>query len=150
VYRSEKKGERPEFFPGRMGDELAELALHQLTKLDRFNKRRVEVARRYREELKGVMTIPEWNKESIYLRASGWVKDKPGLLKKAAARGVYLGEWYDSVVEPAKDVKTQGYKVGSCPKAEWAAEHTINLPTSYYLSDKQITEVIRTVRLCLK
>jgi dTDP-4-amino-4,6-dideoxygalactose transaminase len=54
VHWKEKRGMKPEYFPKRMPNALAILALHQLKKLERFNKHRKEIARRYHEELRGI------------------------------------------------------------------------------------------------
>ena len=40
-----------------------------------------------------------------------------------------LGTWFTSVLEEAVSLPHIGYELGSCPRAEAAARHLINLPT---------------------
>jgi dTDP-4-amino-4,6-dideoxygalactose transaminase len=40
-----------------------------------------------------------------------------------------LGKWFTSVLQEAESPEVAGYEPGSCPRAEQAARHLINLPT---------------------
>jgi len=50
VYKKEKKGEIPEYFPKKLPNALAILALNQFKKLERFNRHRKEIAKIYNRE----------------------------------------------------------------------------------------------------
>ena len=91
---------------------LAELLLLQLKKLERYTKQRREISKLY-------------GKDFAYLRYPVLVEDPQAVRAKAKKQGIFLGNWYHNVVDPAD----AGYRKGSCPKAEEAARHIINLPT---------------------
>ncbi len=91
---------------------LATLLLNQLKKLDRYTKQR--------EQASGV-----YGKKYPYLRFPVSVDDPTKTIAHAKKYGVVLGNWYHNVVDPTPD----GYRKGSCPKAEEAAKHIVNLPT---------------------
>src|SRR3989344_1775809 len=60
VHWKEKRGMKPGYFPKRMPNALAILALRQLGKLDRFNTHRKGIAKKYYEELAGTsFELPE-------------------------------------------------------------------------------------------
>jgi dTDP-4-amino-4,6-dideoxygalactose transaminase len=40
-----------------------------------------------------------------------------------------LGTWFTSVLEEGASPAAGGYALGSCPAAELAAKHLVNLPT---------------------
>lgn len=125
VYPEEKHGGRPNELFVTFPNALAILALNQLKKLDRFNKRRREIANYYAKEL-GLSIA----KEAIYLRFPILVENPRDLIEKAKKNGVLLGNWYHNIIDPAGvDLDAVGYTRGSCPNAEKAARHIINLPT---------------------
>ncbi|MEV6300072.1 DegT/DnrJ/EryC1/StrS family aminotransferase [Actinoplanes sp. NPDC051861] len=64
------------------------------------------------------------------LRIPVVVADKERTLREAAAAGIELGDWFVSPVHPLRgtDLAAAGYVTGSCPVAEWAAEHVVTLP----------------------
>lgn len=96
----------------RYPNALAILLLHQLKKLDRYTKQRREISRLY-------------GKDVAYLRFPMLVGDPQAVSARAKKQGILLGNWYHNVVDP----QDAGYKRGSCPRAEEAAQHIINLPT---------------------
>ena len=57
--------------------------------------------------------------------------DNPDTLRKASKKqGILLGNWYHGVIDPkGVDYEIVGYRRGSCPVAEEAARHVVNLPT---------------------
>ena len=50
-------------------------------------------------------------------------------LIEAVGATVGLGTWFTSVLEESESTAAGGYEGGSCPVAEHAAKHLINLPT---------------------
>jgi dTDP-4-amino-4,6-dideoxygalactose transaminase len=68
VHWKEKRGRRPGYFPKRMPEALAILALNQFRKLDRFNGHRREIAAFYRQQLSGTSFALPSEEEQIYLR----------------------------------------------------------------------------------
>jgi perosamine synthetase len=141
----EKTGERPEVFPLRYPNALAELLQNQLEKLERYNKRRVQIAHIYNKELSGKKDIilPSMIEGSIYLRYNIRSQQADQLFKKAKQRGILLGNWYHCVIDPSGvDFIKVAYTPGSCPKAEQFASTSVNLPTYPTMTDVDITNVL--------
>lgn len=117
VYREEKIGRQPADFPEKYPNAFALLLLKQVKKLDRFTKQRQEASRIY-------------GSDEAYVRFPTVVDDPTLVLAKARKQGILLGNWYHNVIDPSGvDFARVGYKKGSCPRAEDAAKHIINLPT---------------------
>jgi perosamine synthetase len=131
VHRKEKQAEQPGYFPKRMPNALAILAVYQLKKLDRFNAHRREIARIY-----GPV------KEGIYLRYPVQSERAHDIIKKAWKKNILIGDWYTSPLAPAgTNLKAMQYKMGSCPNAERLAKTTYNLPTHIRVSKKQAQQL---------
>lgn len=144
VYPEEKRGDKPDIFPAKYPNALARLLLLQLSKLDRFIRNRQEIAALYAQALKdtpGITVVPEIT-DSSWLRYPILVEDSHELRLRARRRGVYLGNWYHNVIDPAGvDFQTVCYAKGSCPHAEYVAKHILNLPTRISLDDaKRVIE----------
>jgi hypothetical protein len=52
-----------------------------------------------------------------------------------------LGTWFTSVLEEAVDPRCGGYLPGSCPRAEDAARHLVNLPTHPRVTERDAREI---------
>ena len=57
---------------------------------------------------------------------------------RALSPHAVLGTWFTSVLEEAESPAVAGYEPGSCPRAEQAAEHLINLPTHPRVSEGDV------------
>ena len=70
------------------------------------------------------------------------VKNREQLLDRARKSGIYLGTWYNNVIDPV-GVKLNNfkYKKNSCPVAEDIAGRILNLPTYARLTVKEIKKV---------
>ncbi len=132
VYPEEKRGSQPKDFPAKYPNALACLLLKQIKKLERFTRERREISRIYGRG------------DFAYVRFPVLVDNPAVVIAKAKKRGVLLGNWYHNVIDPTGvDFETVGYKKGSCPRAEEAAKHIINLPTRISLRDaKRVMSVI--------
>ncbi|MEV4347448.1 bifunctional aminotransferase class I/II-fold pyridoxal phosphate-dependent enzyme/GNAT family N-acetyltransferase [Actinoplanes sp. NPDC049596] len=66
----------------------------------------------------------------VPLRVPVAVGDKRGLLEAAARLRVEMGDWFGTPVHPLSGaaLEATGYRPGSCPNAEWAAEHVVSFP----------------------
>jgi hypothetical protein len=62
------------------------------------------------------------------LRYPVWVEDRAAAVA-ATRRYLVLGTWFRSVLEDSASPIYADYLAGSCPRAEAAAEHLVNLPT---------------------
>ncbi|MCX6792253.1 MAG: aminotransferase class I/II-fold pyridoxal phosphate-dependent enzyme [Candidatus Gottesmanbacteria bacterium] len=131
VYREEKYGRQPDDFPAKYPNALATLLLKQLKKLERFSKQRREISRMY-------------GSDGAFLRFPRLVDNPELVIANAKKRGILLGNWYHNVIDPTGvELKNMGYKKGSCPRAEEASEHIINLPTR--ISPRQARRVLNAL-----
>lgn len=140
VYQEEKRGHQPADFPAKYPECLAKLILNQLDKLDRFSNERAAVVGKY------LAVFPESRKQienSLpLLRFPLQVSDTHQIIHDARRFGIYLGNWYQSAIDPVGvEFGAIGYTLGSCPEAESVSKKTINLPTriSASAADRIIT-----------
>jgi len=142
VYKPEKKGEIPEYFPKRLPNVLAILALNQFRKLEKFNQHRRETANFYGKELKNtnfILPLAKSQEDIIptFMRYPILTNiDTDEILREARKRKIYLNDgWRKTpVVPPDTNIKKMKYKFGSCPRAEKVAQTIVNLPTHINIS----------------
>lgn len=91
---------------------LAILLLNQLKKLNRYTQEREGIVKFY-------------GGKGPLLRYPMLVENPSQTIAKAKKKGILLGNWYHNVIDPSPN----SYIVDSCPKAQEAAKHIINLPT---------------------
>ena len=139
VHWKEKRGRRPAYFPKRLPNALALLALNQFKKLERFNLHRKEIAKFYSENIgNGGL-----DSSHIYLRYTLKNLKAHAIIKAAWKNNLLIGDWYTSPIAPhdTRLDKLQ-YELGSCPKAEKLAKETLNLPTHINISKKEAQRII--------
>lgn len=137
VVTAEYTGQRPSLFPKRLPNALAALAVGQLSKLYRYNVKRMLIAQKYGAVIDG----------AVYLRYPIKTLHKDSILKVAKKKGILLGTWYSHVIDPAGvDLKSVGYTKGSCPHAEEAARTIINLPTYPRMNTADVSLVTRILK----
>jgi len=132
VYPQEKKARQPDIFPARYANGLAELLIWQLQKLPMMIDTRRKNVREYAKALMKLSGDPKrtYRDGAAYLRFPVSVANPGSLIAKAKRNGVLLGNWYHNVIDPiGTDFGAVSYTPGSCPRAEEAARHVINLPT---------------------
>jgi perosamine synthetase len=148
VTRKENKGILPSYFPKRMPDALAVLAMHQLKKVNKFNEHRRELAGLYEKEFvkKKVNIIfkEEKNREAVFLKYPVLVVNPLKVIAEARKKGIYLNDgWNGSpVVPPLTSLESVCYAVSSCPKAEEAAKRIVCLPTHINISRSDAKKVV--------
>jgi dTDP-4-amino-4,6-dideoxygalactose transaminase len=151
VQKAEKKGKKPGFFPKKMPQALAILALNQLRKLDRFNKHRQKIANFYYQELKNsAFILPQKDFGRIYMRYSVLVENKETdeILTKARGRKIFLDDgWRKTpIVPPDTSQEKMQYLWGSSPKAENLAKKILNLPTHINVSLKEAKRIVEFLK----
>lgn len=127
----ERKGQRPRGYERRLGNGQAAVGLCQLSNLEKSLGHRERVANAYRDRLSGCgLRLPQapTKAEPSFVRYPIWVEDRPKVIHALAPHAV-IGTWFTSVLEEAESPEVAGYEPGSCPRAEQAAQHLINLPT---------------------
>jgi len=156
VYKEEKKGRSCKYFPKRLANVFAILALKQFKKLKRFNNHRREIADFYIESLRNTKFILPLNRnredvQPTFIRFPILVEniDTDKILEEARKRKIYLNDgWRKSpVVPPDTDIKRMQYKRRSCPKAEKVAKNIINLPTHINISRKEAQKVVDFIKI---
>jgi dTDP-4-amino-4,6-dideoxygalactose transaminase len=127
----ELRGERPSGFARRLSNGQAAVGVVQLGDLARNVAHRRRIADRYRQLLAPHgfrLPEPPAGADAAYVRYPVWVADRRATEEAMSSRLV-LGTWFTSVLEEAIDPRYGAYAAGSCPRAEEAARHLVNLPT---------------------
>ena len=140
----ELRGERPTDYEQRLSNVQAALALHQLRRLDANLAHRRRLAALYEARLTGLgFDTPRTpaKADPAFVRYPVWVEDRPAALRAAGRYGV-LGTWFTSVLEEAVSPDHGGYVPGSCPRAEAAARHLVNLPTHPRVEDRDAAALL--------
>jgi len=150
IHWKEKRGLRPDYFPRRMPEALAKLALKQFKKLEKFNAHRAIIADFYYNELKDSdfylpNTTPD--KKAVYLRFAVRHEKAEKIIKKAWSKNLLLGDWYRTPVDPF-DTRPEaiGYKKDSCPNAEKFAGKMVNLPTHINIETAEATAIVKFLK----
>lgn len=145
----EQKGKMPHNILQSLSSPQSELALQGLKRLEKENKRRMEIAQRYKNELNFATIIhPKIEKDSkaIYLRYPIQVEESQELFKLARKKEIILGKWYDKPIFPWNDVAQKYYAYDTCPVAEEVGKMIINLPTIPRMNDCEVDRIIEIVK----
>lgn len=139
----------------RMNDIQAALGISQLTKIDQFVHRRVELARQYDLLLKDMVGVirPTWPKESIsswHLYVIWLDFDQLGfsrqeLFEYMKSKQIFLNVHYIPVYEHPY-YQVNGYDAVSCVNAEEAYRGFVTLPLYYDLSDDEQIYVVEALK----
>ncbi len=145
VTKKEKNAKNPGYFPRRMPNTLACLALNQFKKLERFNEHRKEIAEFYKANID---TITSNIVESIFLKFPIFIGNQKEILKKAKKHHILLDDgWWGSPIMPlGTNLEKMGYKIGDCPKAEKIANTIVNLPTHINISVKDAKKILACIQ----
>lgn len=149
VQPKEKRGLRPSFFPRRLPNALAALAISQLQRLERFNAHRRQIAQIYSSSLvEKYRHLQSKNAaEAIFLRYTIRHPSAHTILKTARKEGFYLGDWYTSVIAPADtDLTAMRYTPGHCPRAERLTKEVLNLPTHIRVMEDDAQRIIEFLK----
>ena len=145
----ETSGNRPAKYEQRISNAQAALALRQLRRLETNLAHRRATATAYSAQLfeEGFdVPHPPAKADSAFVRYPVWVED-PDLTRLVAARHATLGTWFTSVLEEADSPACGDYEMGSCPRAESAVRHLVNLPTNPRVSAQDIEMIVSAVAL---
>ncbi|MDF1497855.1 MAG: DegT/DnrJ/EryC1/StrS family aminotransferase [Patescibacteria group bacterium] len=146
--KEEKKSQKPENFPAKMPNALAEIALHQFKLLDKFNNNRKKIANLFikkiveNQNIKLPASTP--NSNNIFLWYTILIENKKEFIKKARKNHIILGDWFPKAVGPIEvNLEKAGYKTGSCPVAEKVSSMCINLPTHHRINKKDVEKIVK-------
>ena len=136
----ERRGGRPQDYEQRLSHGQAAVGLAQLASLPANLSHRELVAKAYEKCLSGSrVRLPRvpGNVTPAYVRYPIWVDDRDTVIR-ALTRHAVVGTWFTSVLEEAEPAQAAGYVPGSCPHAEQAARHLINLPTHPRVGERDV------------
>jgi perosamine synthetase len=143
----ETSGNRPTNYEQRFSNAQAALGLRQLRRLGENVSHRRAIATAYHKRLTAEgfnLPHPPVDAEPAFVRYPVWVED-PALAVRVATRRATLGTWFSSVLEEADSPACGEYEMGSCPRAEAAARHLINLPTNPRVTEQDVDAIISAV-----
>lgn len=150
ISKVEYHGGQPYYFPRKLPNALAALALHQFRKLDRFQEHRRKLSSSYDRALESLRVIrPKW-KSTTLLRYTIRTPRAHEIFEKAKQRGILLGDWYTKVIAPEKvNLEAFSYRNGSCPVAQRLSEETLNLPTHINICEKDAARIVQFLQATL-
>ncbi|MDQ3728342.1 MAG: DegT/DnrJ/EryC1/StrS family aminotransferase, partial [Actinomycetota bacterium] len=128
---AEMSGQRPPDYERRLANAQAAIGLRQLRRLRPNLRHREAMVAAYARRLeKEGLELPRMapGRKPAYVRLPLVVQDRSATIRNVAPHAV-LGTWFTSVLEESSSSAAGDYRMGSCPVAEAAAEHLVNLPT---------------------
>jgi perosamine synthetase len=143
----ELRGLRPARYEERLSNGQAAVGLEQLSRLDANLRHRSRVSEAYRQNLaaRGIRRpIVPTGAEAAYVRFPVWVENREAT-ERAVASHAALGTWFTSVLEEALTPAHGDYEQGSCPLAEAAARHLVNLPTHPRVEESDVGAILATL-----
>ena len=143
----------------RLNDMQCALGISQLNKIDRFLKRRREIAERYTEffkDLRGV--VPPYQKENsnsawhlyvLQLELEELKVDRKKIFnefldKELGVQVHYIPVYYHPYYQ------NLGYERGLCPNAEWLYERIISIPMYPKMKDEDLNKVLNRIESVIK
>jgi perosamine synthetase len=145
--QDELLGRRPPDYEQRLSNAQAAVALRQLRRLDRnldARRRLAEVCERLLAQRGFSPALPADGADPVFVRYPVWVEDRDAAVR-ATARVAVLGTWFTSVLEEAVSPQHGAYEPASCPVAERAARHLVNLPTHPRVRPTDIEAIVRAL-----
>ncbi len=127
-------------------DEIQAAVLRvKLGRLERWNARRREIARRYSETLGDFVKIPPNDPGHVYHQYTIRTPKRDALARHLKERGIGFAVHYPRPLHLQPALAHLGYKEGNFPNAERAAREVLSLPIFPELTDREVEEVIEGV-----
>ncbi len=146
-------------YPGfkyNMMDMQASLGIHQLTRVDKYLKRREEIWNRYDAAFRdlSIATPSPIGNDIVHARHLYTIlidEDKAGISRDEFQKRLYklkigTGMHFISLHLHPFYQRAFGYKKGDFPNAEYISDRTLSLPLSAKLTDSDVDDVIEAVR----
>jgi perosamine synthetase len=138
-----------------MTDAQAAVGLVQLKKLDGFNARRIEIAERYNELLRGTpgLTLPYVAREGkhvfhvycVMVERSFPLNKEDFMWELYTKRGVKVWSHY-MPIHLTSIYRSMGHGEGECPVAEALNEKYVSLPIHPRMSEETVRYVADSIR----
>ena len=126
----------------RMTDISAAIGRVQLTKLDKFNSRRREIAEKYNASFSKYVNVPENRRGHVFHQYTILCNQRDELKEHLSQKGVGSGIYYPTLLynyAPMSEFEAD------CPNAKRLTELSLSLPVHPGLSDSDVSKVIDTV-----
>lgn len=120
----------------------------KLSYLDKWNKRRREIAEKYNAEIKNsAVKKPDCAEENthIYYVYVIETEDREGFCSHMKEQGITTGVYFPVPLHLQKAFAELGYKKGDMPNAEYLAEHGAAIPLFPELTEQEIEQVIESI-----
>lgn len=132
----------------RMGGIEGAVLEVKLKYIDEWNKRRKEIAARYKSEITNkaitFQAMPEWGDSSYHLFVVT-VADREHFMQYMNGKDIYPGLHYPVPCHLQKAYAHLNYKTGDFPNSEYLAEHCVSLPIYAELKDDAVKYVVDAI-----
>ncbi len=140
-----------------MTDVSAALGIGQLARVDSFNAKRAELARRYRERLQNVPEIlplgdPEyptrhsWHLFIVRLDIEKAGLDRDAFMKELKQRNIGTGLHFKAAHLHRYYRETMGLRRGLLPETEWNSDRICSLPLFPDMTDQDVDDVVEAIQ----
>ena len=132
----------------RLHEVQAAILLVKLKYIDKWIDRRREIAKRYDEELVGVLDLPketEHNRHAYYIYVVAHT-DRDRIMEELTKRDIHLNISYQWPVHTMIGYEHLGWKDGDLPITERRANEIFSLPMYPTLTDEEQGIVIKTLK----
>ena len=136
----------------RLHELQAAILLVKLNYLDEWINRRREIAKRYDEELKGILDLPkeaQHNRHAYYIYVVANT-ERDRIMKELVDNDIHLNISYPWPVHTMIGYEYLGGKEGDLPITERRANEIFSLPMYPTLTDDEQTIVIETLKKCVR
>jgi dTDP-4-amino-4,6-dideoxygalactose transaminase len=120
----------------------------KLKYLDRWNKRRQEIAAIYQKNIKNPLVRMQYSPEntvSVYHLFVITTENRDGFISYLAENNIQCGQHYPIPCHLQKAYSFLGYKIGSLPNSEWLSNCCVSLPMFPELTNEEVEYIIDKV-----
>jgi dTDP-4-amino-4,6-dideoxygalactose transaminase len=144
-------------FKYNMMDIQAAIGIHQLPRIDKYWQRRKVIWNKYDQAFKALPVFtpapPELNTRhafhlyTLLLNTNKLNITRDQFMVQMTKNNIGVGVHYLALHLHPYYRKSFGYKKGDFPNAEWISQRTVSLPMSAKLTDEEVENVIKAVKL---
>lgn len=120
----------------------------KLSQLDKWNKKRRQIAAKYTESLKDYVKTPVEKRDGyhVYHQYSIMTPKRDELLEFLNYNDISAGVYYPIPLHLQKCFKDLGYKRGDLPVSEQVSKQILSLPIFPEITEAQIKYVVKTIK----
>lgn len=125
---------------------LADIALHELKRIDEYN----QIRKRNSQLYTSLLFPDQKNKKDGLLRYLYLTPHPKKLSHHMKAHGIMVGDRYQQVIAPKEtNNKKACYETWSCPIAESIASQSVNLPNHAEMTEHDVRKVVSIIKMSL-